>query len=65
MTALPKSKKNEPRVYVSSRAWAEERIKNIKQLQDEYLDLYVSDKKESTEMLTLLTKIQLLLEKKL
>jgi len=65
MTATPVPKKNGPKAFVSSRAWAEERIKGIKQLQDEYLDMYVSDKKESVEMLKLLSKIQTLLEKKL
>ena len=66
MTATPKSKKEQQQVsYVSSRAWAEERIKTIKDLQDEYLDMYVENKKESVEMLKVLAKIQLLLEKKL
>ncbi len=66
MTATPKPKKeslNTP--YVSSRAWAEERIKTIKSLQDEYLDMYVENKHESVEMLKVLAKIQILLEKKL
>jgi hypothetical protein len=68
MTATPKPKKvnqSVKKLFVSSRAWAEERLKTIKLLQDEYLDQYVSDQKESTEMLKLLTKIQQLLEKKL
>lgn len=65
MTATPKPKKEESKSFVSSRAWAEERLKNIKQLQDEYLDMYVANKQESIEMLKLLTKIQVLLEKKL
>jgi len=68
MTAVPKPKKdNQPlkKPFVSSRAWAEERLKNIKLLQDEYLDQYVSDKKESVEMLKLLSKIQVILERKL
>jgi hypothetical protein len=66
MTATPKSKK-EPQLkpYVSSRAWAEKRIKTIKELQDEYLDMYVENKKESVEMLKVLTKIQFLLERRL
>jgi hypothetical protein len=58
-------KMSEPKPFVSSRAWAEERLENIKLLQDEYLDMYVIDKKESTEMLKVLSKIQFLLEKKL
>lgn len=66
MTATPKPKKESaPKPYVSSRAWAEDRIKNIKELQDEYLDMYVENKQESVEMLKVLAKIQLLLEKKL
>jgi hypothetical protein len=67
MTATPKPKKDSHPVkpFVSSRAWAEERLSTIKLLQDEYLDQYVSDKKEATEMLKLLSKIQSILEKKL
>jgi hypothetical protein len=67
MTAVPKPKKNNQAAnsFVSSRAWAEERLKTIKLLQDEYLDQYVSSKQESTEMLKLLSRIQFLLEKKL
>lgn len=66
MTATPKPKKDTSVTpFISSRAWAEERIKTIKDLQDEYLDLYIVDEKESVEMLKLLTKIQALLEKKL
>lgn len=66
MTAKPKPKKEALKeTFVSSRAWAEDRIKTIKLLQDEYLDQYVFDKKESTEMLKLLSQIQILLEKKL
>jgi len=67
MTAVPKPKKESQSVklFVSSRAWAEERLKNIKLLQDEYLDQYVTDKEESIEMLKLLSKIQQMLERKL
>ncbi len=67
MTATPKPKKDSQPVkpFISSRAWAEERLTTIKILQDEYLDQYVTDKKESTEMLRLLSQIQILLEKKL
>lgn len=67
MTATPKPKKEQQqsKPYVSSRAWAEDRIKTIKELQDEYLDMYVENKQESVEMLKVLAKIQLLLEKKL
>jgi hypothetical protein len=66
MTATPKPKKPATeKPFVSSRSWAEDRIKTIKLLQDEYLDQYVTDKKESTEMLKLLSQIQILLEKKL
>ena len=66
MTASPKSKKpTVKKPFVSSRSWAEDRIKTIKALQDEYLDQYVTDRKESVEMLRLLSQIQILLEKKL
>jgi hypothetical protein len=67
MTAVPKPKKDNQSVkpFVSSRAWAEERLKTIKLLQDEYLDQYVTDKEESIEMLKLLSKIQQMLERKL
>ena len=67
MTAVPKPKKDNrwTASFVSSRAWAEERLKSIKLLQDEYLDQYVESKAESTEMLKLLAKIQFILEKKM
>jgi hypothetical protein len=58
-------KESKPKPFISSRAWAEERLETIKLLQDEYLDQYVESKTESIEMLKLLTKIQSLLEKKL
>jgi hypothetical protein len=64
MTAANK-KESKLKSFVSSRAWAEERLETIKLLQDEYLDQYVESKAESTEMLKLLTKIQVILEKKL
>ncbi len=64
MTAA-NNKVSKPKPFVSSRAWAEERLETIKLLQDEYLDQYVESKAESTEMLKLLTKIQYILEKKL
>jgi hypothetical protein len=66
MTATPEPKKPvAEKPFISSRSWAEDRIKTIKLLQDEYLDQYVTDKKESTEMLRLLSQIQTLLERKL
>jgi hypothetical protein len=64
MTAVNK-KELKPKPWVSSRAWAKERLETIKLLQDEYLDQYAESKAESTEMLKLLTKIQVILEKKL
>ena len=64
MTAVNK-KESKSKAFVSSRAWAEERLENIKNLQDEYLDLYVSDEKESVQMLKLLCEIQKMLEKRL
>jgi hypothetical protein len=65
MTAAAKPQKETVKPFVSSRAWAEERLKSIKQLQDEYLDQYADDKKECVTMLKLLCQIQTLLEKKL
>lgn len=66
MTAKSKpNKKVVEKSFVSSRAWAEDRIKYIKVLQDEYLDMYVSDKNEATQMLKLLSDIQKMLERKL
>lgn len=66
MTSSAKPKKEAlTKPFVSSRQWAEERIKQIKDLQDEYLDTYAQDKKESVEMLKLLSKIQNILEKKI
>jgi hypothetical protein len=64
MTAANK-KELKPKPFVSSRAWAEERLETIKLLQDEYLDMYANDKQEATEMLKVLAKIQQLLERKL
>jgi hypothetical protein len=64
MTAANK-KESKLKNFVSSRAWAAERIEDIKNLQDEYLDMYVSNKQESAEMLKLLCQIQNILERKL
>jgi hypothetical protein len=64
MTAANK-KESKPKPFVSSRAWAEERLEVIKLLQDEYLDQYADDKKESVQMLKLLGQIQQMLEKRL
>ena len=58
-------KEPKPKPFVSSRAWAEERLEIIKLLQDEYLDQYVADQKESIQMLKLLSQIQIMLERKL
>lgn len=67
MTAVSKNKNksNSKNNFLSSRAWAEDRLKIIKQLQDEYLDTYSYDKKESVQMLKLLNQIQKMLEKRL
>jgi len=64
MATLDK-KESKPKPFVSSRAWAEERLETIKLLQDEYLDMYADDKKEATEMLKVLSRIQELLERKM
>jgi|LakMenEpi03Aug12_release.lakeMendotaPanAssembly.Ray.scaffolds.fasta_scaffold3360927_1 hypothetical protein len=59
------NKKQFPETYSSSRDWAESVISRIKQIQDEYLDYYSSNKKEATEMLKLLNKLTSIVEKKL
>lgn len=64
MTAANKQE-TKPKPFVSSRAWAEERLELIKLLQDEYLDQYAEDKKESVQMLKLLSQVQQMLEKRL
>ena len=64
MTAANK-KESKPKTFVSSRAWAEERLEFIKLLQDEYLDQYAEDKKESVQMLKILSQVQQMLEKRL
>jgi hypothetical protein len=64
MTAANKQE-SKPKPFVSSRAWAEERLELIKLLEDEYLDQYAESKAESTETLKLLSKIQTILEKRL
>jgi hypothetical protein len=58
-------KKTISKPFVSSREWAKERLVFVKQLQDEYLDQYITDKKESIVMLGLLSQLQTMLEKKL
>lgn len=64
MTAHSKSKPV-PETYSSSRDWAESVLQRIKQIQDEYLDYYNTDKKEATNMLKVLNKLVELVEKKL
>lgn len=51
--------------YVSSRQWAEDCLATIKKMQDEFLDRYYTDKKDSVAILKLLTKLVEKLEKKL
>jgi len=63
MTASKKPKQKEE--YVSSRAWAEECLTIIKKMQDEYLDRYYDDKKDTCNMLKILNKLVEQLEKRL
>ena len=65
MTTSNKSSKKIKEEYVSSRQWAEECLETIKKMQDEYLDRYYNDKKDSANMLKLLNKLVTQLEKKL
>jgi len=62
MTAFSKSNKKS-KEYVSSRAWSGECIKNIKKIQDEFLDHYYNDKKENAAILKLLQQLVERLEK--
>jgi hypothetical protein len=62
MTASSKPSKKS-KEYLSSRAWSEECITNIKKIQDEFLDRYYEDKEENTAILKLLQQLVERLEK--
>jgi len=64
MTASAKPNKKS-KEYTSSREWSGECIKNIKKIQDEFLDRYYEDKDENTAILKLLQKLVERLEKNL
>lgn len=65
MTAKAKpSKKPAIPSFVPYSEWSQDVIKRIKALTDECLDRYKDDKKINTEILTMLSKLQTLVEKK-
>lgn len=65
MTAKAKPSK-QPAVpsFVPYSEWSQDVIKRIKTLSDECLDRFKDDKKTNTEILTMLSKLQALVEKK-
>lgn len=63
MTASKKTKHKEH--FVSSREWSGDCLERIKKMQDEFLDRYYSEKKDSTLMLKILNDLVAQLEKKL
>lgn len=65
MTAKAKPSKT-PAVpsYVPYSEWSQEVIKRIKLLSDECLDRFKDDKTTNTEILKMLSKLQVLVEKK-
>lgn len=65
MTAKAKPSK-QPAVptFVPYSEWSKDVIKRIKALSDECLDRFKDDKKTNTEILTMLSKLQTLVEKK-
>jgi len=65
MTAKAKpSKKPAVPSFIPYSEWSRDVIKRIKTLSDECLDRYKDDKKTNTEILTMLSKLQTLIEKK-
>lgn len=65
MTAKAKpSKQSAIPTFVPYSEWSKDVIKRIKDLSDECLDRFKEDKKTNTEILTMLSKLQSLIEKK-
>ena len=65
MTAKAKpSKQSSFPAFVPYSEWSKDVIKRIKALSDECLDRFKDDKKTNTEILTMLSKLQTLVEKK-
>ena len=65
MTAKAKpSKQTSTLTFVPYSDWSRDVIKRIKALSDECLDRFKEDKKTNTEILTMLSKLQTLVEKK-
>jgi hypothetical protein len=63
MTLEAKSK-NKPEEYIPYSDWSQKIIENIKGLVDECLDRFKEDKKTNVEILSMLSKLQALVEKK-
>jgi hypothetical protein len=63
MTLEAKSK-NKPEEYIPYSDWSNKIIENIKFLVDECLDRFKEDKETNTEILSMLSKLQTLVEKK-
>lgn len=65
MTAKAKPSKKPAEVnFVPYSDWSKDVIKRIKALSDECLDRFKDDKKTNIEILTMLSKLQTLVEKK-
>lgn len=58
------SKKTTLPSFIPYSEWSQDVIKRIKVLSDECLDRFKDDKKTNTEILTMLSKLQTLVEKK-
>ena len=64
MTAASKPQKKAAGGYVPYSEWSSDVITRIKSLSDECLDRFKDDKKINIEMLKVLSKLQVLVEKK-
>jgi hypothetical protein len=64
MTLASKPKKKKPTDYIPYSDWSYTMIENIKLLVDECLDRFSDDKDTNVEILTMLSKLQKLVEKK-
>jgi hypothetical protein len=61
LEAKPKKKAED---YIPYSDWSQKIVENIKVLVDECLDRFKEDKKINSEILTMLSKLQTLVEKK-
>lgn len=65
MTAKAKpSKQEKAQTFIPYSEWSKETIKRITVLSDECLDRFNDDKKTNIEILKMLSKLQILIEKK-